>query len=281
MAEASALRGSIDFFEKIGIYDVLLPFLLVFTIVFAILEKTAVLGREQNGATKKNLNSMAAFVVGFLIVASSQLVGVVTQVSANMVILLMLPVFFIVLIGLFMKTQKGDEGFLSGGLGQFFIAIMFVGIAAIFLHALRTESGETWLAYVLEFGGQYWTSTAAASIVLLLVVAAMMYYITRGTGRSGGGTAHRKQEEKGTEVPGQKPAGDKKEKRQKGGPPAGTQEQFQSDLHGLQELGQRLQDPNLPPEQREALQQEAMRRQAEFEKKYPGALEQMMRRGGG
>ena len=44
MVEQSVFRGIIEFFEKIGIYDVVLPFLLVFTIVFAILEKTKVFG---------------------------------------------------------------------------------------------------------------------------------------------------------------------------------------------------------------------------------------------
>ena len=39
---ASAFRDVINFFGEIGLYDVVLPFLLVFAIVFAILEKTKV-----------------------------------------------------------------------------------------------------------------------------------------------------------------------------------------------------------------------------------------------
>ena len=35
MAEESAFRGVIEFFGVIGVYDIVLPFLLVFTIVFA------------------------------------------------------------------------------------------------------------------------------------------------------------------------------------------------------------------------------------------------------
>ena len=53
----SAFRGAIEFFDKIGVYDVILPFLLVFTIVFAILEKTKVFGTddiEGKKLTKKN-----------------------------------------------------------------------------------------------------------------------------------------------------------------------------------------------------------------------------------
>ena len=43
---ASTFREVLLFFEQIGIYDVVLPFLLVFTIVFAILEKTKLFGTE-------------------------------------------------------------------------------------------------------------------------------------------------------------------------------------------------------------------------------------------
>ena len=42
MVEASGFRGVIDFLGKLGVYDVILPFLLIFTIVFAILEKTKI-----------------------------------------------------------------------------------------------------------------------------------------------------------------------------------------------------------------------------------------------
>ena len=42
----SPLESAINFFKEFGLFSVVLPFLLVFTIVFAILEKTKVLGTE-------------------------------------------------------------------------------------------------------------------------------------------------------------------------------------------------------------------------------------------
>ena len=89
---ASAFREVIEFFQDIGLYDVVLPFLLVFTIVFAILEKTRVFGTEKiegNEYTKKNLNAVTAFVIAFFVVASSKLVEIITTVSSYTVILLM------------------------------------------------------------------------------------------------------------------------------------------------------------------------------------------------
>ena len=66
---ATQFREIINFFDNIGIFDVVLPFLLVFTIVFALLERTKVFGVEDiegKKYTKKNLNSVAAFVIAFL-----------------------------------------------------------------------------------------------------------------------------------------------------------------------------------------------------------------------
>ena len=102
---ASQLRDIIEFFDEIGFCDVVLPFLLAFTIVFAIFEKTRVLGTE-DGKPKKNLNAIAAFAIAFRVVASSRLVEILTEVSSNMVVLLFLSVLFLLLVGSFYKESS-------------------------------------------------------------------------------------------------------------------------------------------------------------------------------
>src|SRR3989344_7866102 len=98
MAEATAFRGVITFLDELGVYDVVLPFLLVFTIVFAILEKTRVLGTEKVGdkeLTKKNLDAIVAFVIAFLVIASTSLVRIINEVVANVVLVLILVISFL------------------------------------------------------------------------------------------------------------------------------------------------------------------------------------------
>jgi len=59
----------IEFFDKLGVFDVLLPFLLVFTLVYALLEKTRIFGVDRVGEmeySRKNLNAMTAFSIAFL-----------------------------------------------------------------------------------------------------------------------------------------------------------------------------------------------------------------------
>lgn len=177
----STFRNAIEFFDKIGIYDVILPFLLVFTIVFAILEKTKVFGTEEvegQKVTKKNLNSMAAFVIGFLVVASSKLVEIITKVSSQVVVLLLLSILFLLLVGSFFK--EGETTFLEGNWKYFFMIIMFIGITGIFLHAIETEDGTPWLEWGWEQLTNNWTSTGVASVILIIVIIAFMFYVVGG-----------------------------------------------------------------------------------------------------
>ena len=177
----STFRNAIEFFDKIGIYDVILPFLLVFTIVFAILEKTRVLGTEEvdgKKIAKKNLDSMVAFVIAFLVVASSKLVETITEVSSNVVVLLLLSIFFLLLVGSFFK--EGEGVFLEGTWKYLFMIIMFIGIVAIFLHAIKKENGQPWLEWAWDQLTHNWSSTSFASVILIIVIIAFMFYVVRG-----------------------------------------------------------------------------------------------------
>ncbi|MAE13814.1 hypothetical protein CMO92_04570 [Candidatus Woesearchaeota archaeon] len=176
MVEPSTFRGTIEFFDKLGVYDVVLPFLLVFTIVYAIMEKSKVFGQEEvdgKTSTRKNLNSMTAFVIAFLVVASSQLVAVINQALANMVLLLLLSVCFLMLAGSFHEEKK--EGFfLEGGWKTLFLVIMFVGIVLVFLDALG------WLEWLWAYTLSSWDSTTFASFALLMIIVVFIFYITGG-----------------------------------------------------------------------------------------------------
>jgi len=171
----SAFRGVIEFFDRIGIYDVVLPFLLVFAIVFAILEKSRVLGVENVGGkelTRKNINSMVAFVISFLVIASSEIVRVLNESLANMVVLLMLATCFLILLGVFYKGE--EKGFwLEGGWKTLWIFIMFIGIVLIFMNALG------WLVPTWQFLYTHYDSTVVGSVILIGIVIGMMYAITK------------------------------------------------------------------------------------------------------
>ncbi|PIN67560.1 hypothetical protein COV94_07060, partial [Candidatus Woesearchaeota archaeon CG11_big_fil_rev_8_21_14_0_20_57_5] len=175
---ASMFREVIVFFGDLGIYDVVLPFLLVFTIMFAVLEKSKILGMEHmsdgSKVTKKNLNSMVAFVVAFFVVASSQLVGILNEALGNIVIVMMVSVSFLLLIGTFYSDD--EEVFLQDAWRKLFMVLMFIGVLLIFLHAVKTSDGTPWLEWFWDWLVGNWDSTAASSIIMIVVLIAILYY---------------------------------------------------------------------------------------------------------
>lgn len=206
MVDGNFLVGSIQFMDKIGIYDVVLPFLLVFVIVYAILEKTKVFGTEtidKKEVSRKNLNAMAAFVIGFLVISSTSLVASISSFVANMVLLLILSVTFLLLVGSFTKPEEMKEGvFLKEKWARYtFMVIMFIGIVIIFLNAMtatnnRYCSGDcTWLQISFNFIEGGMDSSAIGSVLLLLIVGGVIAFITWGGGssndNSSGGEKHK------------------------------------------------------------------------------------------
>ncbi|MDP7181364.1 MAG: hypothetical protein QGF25_01215 [Candidatus Woesearchaeota archaeon] len=79
--------------ERIGFVTVLLPFVLVFAIVYGILHQTKVL------SDRKNLNAMVAFVIGMFVVASLQLVEQLNTIVAWMSIVVIVLLFVVMIFG--------------------------------------------------------------------------------------------------------------------------------------------------------------------------------------
>lgn len=180
----STFRGIIEFFDKIGIYDVVLPFLLVFTVVFAILEKTKLFGTEEIGGTKytkKNLNAMMSFVVAFLVIASTKLVAIINQALGNVVIFLIVILSFLLLIGSFFSED--EKVFLEKGPWRttFMIATL-VGIILIFLAAIPMDSGDSWLEWFWNWVSDNWQNDWVAAIIFVIVIIIFIALITRGGG---------------------------------------------------------------------------------------------------
>lgn len=182
MVQHTVLSNAISFFQRIGIYDVVLPFLLTFTITFAIFEKSKILGTEvieEKVYTKKNLNAMAAFVIAFMVIASGKLVETITRVSANVVVLILLGIFFLLLLGTFYAPKEKEPIALEKGWKTTFTVIMFIGVVVVFLDAIRTEVGQSWLDVLLGYLGQFWTSTAVASIILIIFLIVFVVVMVR------------------------------------------------------------------------------------------------------
>ncbi len=74
--------------DRIGFTDVILPFILVFTVVFAVLQRSKVLGVNAKGAPKSNYNAMVAFVLAFFVLIMVRTLNVITWFTRYLALLL-------------------------------------------------------------------------------------------------------------------------------------------------------------------------------------------------
>jgi hypothetical protein len=183
----SPLGNAIEFLRDFGLFDVILPFLLTFTITFAVLEKTRILGTTKIHGTddyipNKNLNSMVSFVIALLVVATANIVRTINESLPNIVLLLVASVSFLILIGIFVKDELN---FASNHTtwNKWFIVIMFIGVILIFLNAIYTTINGvemSILEYIINWIIQNWSGTIFGSIIILVIVIVAIYGITRG-----------------------------------------------------------------------------------------------------
>jgi len=146
---------------------ILAVFLLIFIIVFAVLQKTNILGEG-----KRNFNVVVAGIIGFLTVIPSltgrgpdvvsPLRNVLPQVGAITVAVILA----LLLIGLLGGEAKWMGGSLSG-----IIALAAFGII-IYLFGAELEWWRKWHV-------DWWGSETNSVIIIILVFAIIIWYITK------------------------------------------------------------------------------------------------------
>ena len=83
--------------------DVILPFLLVFTIVFAILDKTKLLGEG-----KRQINAIVSLVVGLILIAFPFARDIIVKLIPFLVVSLIILFIFMLLYGFISGKKDGD-----------------------------------------------------------------------------------------------------------------------------------------------------------------------------
>lgn len=167
-------EGFIYWLRDIGVVDVLLPFVLVFTIVFAIMQKTEILGKG-----KKNINTMIALVMGLAVVfphvlgvypERSDPVKIINDALPSVSIVLVAIVMLLLLIGLL----GGEIKWLGTSISGWIAIICLLIILYIFGRAAGWWMGPlpNWLRWLDNEDTQ-------AIIIILLVFGIIVWWITK------------------------------------------------------------------------------------------------------
>lgn len=150
-----------SWFESVGGFDVILPFLLVFTLVFALMEKVKLFGDR-----KKNVHVIVAFVAAAFVVAQPDIVlliqGFIPRVSMFILVLLM----GLLIMGMFGLKGEKFEGWPLG------IAIV-VAIVVIIWSLSAATSAYYWPFYDIL------TSQDIAWLIAIGVFILVMWLIVK------------------------------------------------------------------------------------------------------
>lgn len=156
-------------FEGMGIYEVLLPFLLVFTIVFAFLEKVHIFG-EDNKKQNKKFHLVIALVMGLLLVQMESFVNMINLALPKISVVIIAILMFFIMISMF--TGDDPSKFFTGDgkgalMGIFIACIAVVGWA--FWSSYTGSNMPQWLGWVWDH---------IAVIIVIGVFAGILAYIS-------------------------------------------------------------------------------------------------------
>lgn len=179
----SPLQKAVEFFKEFGLFDVVLPFLLVFSIVFAILEKTMILGVDkikEKEYPKRALNTTVAFVVAMFVVATNKIVMAINRALPNVVLLVVIIISFLMLVGIFYKTGEFNFAEQHKTTTGIFVAVILLVVLLIFAGSIMKTEDQSYLSYIVDYVIENFTGTIVTSIIFLIVAIAAVFYVTKG-----------------------------------------------------------------------------------------------------
>lgn len=161
---------TLQYWVDLGLYDVFLPFIFIYTIVYAVLQKTNLLGQY------KNINSLVSFCIGFIATASIQTVSTVQMFFSATGFLVVVGLCVMILIGMFglKSINTGDKWYnkLPKNIVMIIIAIGFFYLAAVGF------GFDTFIVNILPAFPTVVTQTILVGAVFVIII----WYIVGGTG---------------------------------------------------------------------------------------------------
>ncbi|MCC7574661.1 hypothetical protein KO361_03650 [Candidatus Woesearchaeota archaeon] len=173
-------RGMIQNLEAIGLLDVLLPFILIFTLVFAVLQKTKILGTDEHDKPRKNFNVILSLVMALGVVIPHitgryiyglDVVDVINRAIPNVALLVVGVVMVLLVTGVFGNPLNTSKSYLGGG----FVALSILAVGLIFAIA----AGWIGRGYIPRWLYFLYDPQFQALIVTLLVFALIINFITK------------------------------------------------------------------------------------------------------
>ena len=116
-----AIKDVILAMEELGFTSVILPFVITFTVVFAVLQKSRVLGADSKGNPKANYNAMVAFIIAFFALIMFKTLSVMNYFIRYVAVLL----FIFVILGIVLSFIGGHVH-MSGAIKSIALGLILI-----------------------------------------------------------------------------------------------------------------------------------------------------------
>jgi len=132
---ATPFENALQAMAEMGFFAVALPFLLIFTIVYGVLERTKVFGDKRH-----DINATVALVIALIVVSASWAVGVLTNFLPYVGIISVVIISALMLIALLYGNldnligEKGDAWVKRGG-----VVIIAAALLIVLLYVLKID----------------------------------------------------------------------------------------------------------------------------------------------
>ena len=127
----------LELLETFGLFRVILPWLLIFAIFYAVLMKTKLLGDTEANTTVKNINAIIAAVAGFLVIAATPVVEALNALIPQAAYLIVVCLLFMMAMAFFVKTDTIEGLFANKKL----LGIILLVFVFIFLGIIDMTAG--------------------------------------------------------------------------------------------------------------------------------------------
>lgn len=152
------------------------PFLLVFFILFAILEKTKILGENQ-----KQINALVSFIIGLIFVAAV----FPKVIVSNMILFLTLAIVIVFVVMLIWGFVSGGGDFFNlakapKGLKWIFGAVIILAVIIAVFWAAGIDTGFLGKLFNSEWSSAFWTNF----FFIVVIVVALAIVLGKKTASS-------------------------------------------------------------------------------------------------
>jgi len=161
MAAFEDFAASLEYW---GVMDAILPFLLIFTIVFAVLQKSNILGKD-----KKQFNVIVAMVIALSVIiphitgsypSNFDVIEIINMLLPQIALVAVVLIMLLILVGVFAPAAAGGIAVA----GAILVVLLFLG--------------TTEYLYGLDWITNFFGEETISLIVMLLVFGVVIWFVT-------------------------------------------------------------------------------------------------------